>query len=243
MVSIPTGDPLAIDADGIARRYGARWVLKGVSLQVAPGEIVGLLGTNGSGKSTLLRVLATLLRPNGGSARIAGADLMREPDLVRERVGYLAHRPGVYDDLTALENLRFALQMQGGGRVTAEAALERVGLAPEAGARARGFSAGMQRRLALARLLLREPALLLLDEPYSNLDAAGIALMNEVLRDASARGAAAIVVLHETAPAAGLLTRLLQLADGRVRPAPGSPAGASSPQSAAGPATRIAEVA
>lgn len=249
MTSTLPPTPLAIDIEGITRRFGARWVLRGVSLQVAPGEIVGLLGANGSGKSTLLRVLATLLRPQGGSARVAGADLTDEPDLVRERVGYLAHRPGVYDDLTALENLRFATEMQGGGRLGAEAALERVGLAHEAGARVRGFSAGMQRRLALARLLLREPALLLLDEPYSNLDAAGIALMNDVLREAVARGAAALVVLHETAPAAGMLTRVLQLSEGRVRPAPGLPAapvgstGPGAPEVAAPRVVRVPEVA
>ncbi|MFN0098450.1 MAG: heme ABC exporter ATP-binding protein CcmA [Gemmatimonadaceae bacterium] len=217
MASTVFPDSPVIDIDGIARRFGARWVLRGASLQMHPGEIVGLLGANGSGKSTLLRVLATLLRPHGGSARVAGADLTREPDIVREQVGYLAHRPGVYDDLTALENLRFALAMQGGGRLTAEAALERVGLGHEAGARVRGFSAGMQRRLALARLLLREPVVLLLDEPYSNLDSTGIALMNEVLREARTRGAAALVVLHETAPAAGMLTRVMHLRDGRVR--------------------------
>ena len=95
----------AIDAHGVARRFGARWVLRGVSLQVRPGEIVGLLGANGSGKSTLLRIFATLLKPSAGTALVHGHDLSRGTDQVRAQVGFLAHSPGLYDDLSARENL------------------------------------------------------------------------------------------------------------------------------------------
>lgn len=206
----------AIEADGVTRRFGASWVLRGVSLRVAPGEIVGLLGANGSGKSTLLRVFATLLRPNGGVARIAGAHILDEADEVRRRVGFLAHDAGLYDDLTARENLRFAITMLGRPTVDLDALLARVGLSAVADRRVRGYSAGMQRRLALARLLLASPRVLLLDEPYSNLDADGIDLVNTLLRDAVAQGAAALVVLHETAPATGLLDRTISIIGGRI---------------------------
>lgn len=207
---------LAIEAEGVTRRFGASWVLRGVSLRVAPGEIVGLLGANGSGKSTLLRILATLLRANGGVARIGGVDVATDPDGVRRRVGFLAHSAGLYDDLTARENLAFAATMLGRPAEELDARLERVGLTAVADRRVRGFSAGMQRRLALARLQLASPRALLLDEPYCNLDSDGIALMNGTLRRAVADGAAALVVLHETAPATGLLDRTVTIADGRI---------------------------
>ena len=207
---------LAIDAQGIARRFGARWVLRGVTVQVRPGETVGLLGANGSGKSTFLRILATLLRPNAGTATVAGHDLVKNPDGVRSTIAFLAHTPGLYDDLTARENLTFVREMRGLPRADLDAILERVGLGSVADERVRGFSAGMQRRLVLARLLLAPAPVLLLDEPYSNLDAAGIALMNAVIRASAQQGGAALVVLHELAPTGGLLDRTVTLHDGRV---------------------------
>lgn len=206
----------AIEADGVTRRFGASWVLRGVSLRLARGEIVGLLGANGSGKSTLLRIFATLLRSNGGTARIGGVDVTEDADGVRRQVGFLAHSAGLYDDLTARENLQFAVTMLGLPAMDLDALLVRVGLIAVADRRVRGYSAGMQRRLALARLLIASPRVLLLDEPYSNLDADGIALMNTMLRSAAAQGAAALVVLHETAPATGLLDRTVTIVDGRI---------------------------
>jgi len=207
---------LAVDAQRIARRFGARWCLRGVSLQVRPGEVVGLAGANGSGKTTFLRVLSTLLKPNAGAARVYGHDVTRAADDVRRHVGFLAHTAGLYDDLTALENLRFAAEMLGRSPESLEASLDRVGLARVANDRVRGFSAGMQRRLALARLMLMHPRLLLLDEPYANLDAAGIDIMNAVITEVRNAGGAALLVLHELAPAAGMLDRVLTLVDGRI---------------------------
>jgi heme exporter protein A len=208
---------LAIEAQGVARRFGARWVLRGVSLQLQPGEIVGLLGSNGSGKTTLLRIFGTLLKPTAGEARIYGHDVVRETDAVRSELGFMAHTPGLYDDLTARENLRFGAMMLGlpeGNNL--DAALERVGLGHVINERVRGFSAGMQRRLAMARLLLRHARVLFLDEPYSNLDTAGIQLMNEIITEAGQAGGAALVVLHELAPAAGVLDRTITIVNGKV---------------------------
>ncbi len=214
---------LAIDASAVARRFGTRWVLRGVSMQVRAGEVVGLLGANGSGKSTLLRIFGTLLRPSAGAARVYGHDVVRAADQVRGAIGFLAHTPGLYDDLTARENLQFAAAMLGIGEdarvrvadTAIDAVLARVGLTHAADERVRGFSAGMERRLAVARMLLGKPRLLLLDEPYSNLDAEGIAMMSGIITEAVRNGGAALVVLHELAPAAGILGRTITLRDGR----------------------------
>ena len=206
----------AIDARDLARRFGDTWVLRGVTLRVDPGQVVGLLGANGSGKSTLLRIIATLLRPHAGQVSVFGHDVARDAMSVRATVGYLGHTPGLYDALTARENLRFAAEMLDRDTRDADAALERVGLARVSNEIVRGFSSGMQRRLALGRLLLVRPRLLLLDEPYSNLDREGIALMNAIIAEHVAAGAAAVVVLHEVTPAAGMLDRTVALIDGRA---------------------------
>ena len=205
-----------IEARGLGKRFGARWVLRGVTLAVQPGETVGLMGPNGSGKSTVLRVLATLLKPNAGSASINGSDVVTRANEIRGFTGYLAHAPGLYDDLTARENLLFAADMLGVSQDEAPRCLERVGLSRVANDRVRGFSAGMQRRLALARLILRNPKVLLLDEPYSNLDAEGIEVMNGLLTGVIAAGGSVLVALHEVAPARGLIDRTLVIDNGRI---------------------------
>ena len=213
-------DERAITTSALGRRFGLRWVLRGVSFELGRGEVAALVGPNGSGKSTILRVIGTLLRPTTGSVIVDGYDVARSPGEVRARVGYLAHSPGLYDDLTARENLRFAADMLGEPHARAEAALEQVGLMTVADDRVRGFSAGMQRRLAIARLVLRRPRILLLDEPYSNLDSDGVVLMNEIVAGVVRDGGAALLALHELAPAEGVLTRLLSLVDGRIAASP-----------------------
>jgi len=207
---------IAIRLDGIARRFGRRWVLRGVSLAVRAGETVGLVGHNGSGKSTLLRVVSTVLRPHAGRGRVWGHDLADEADAVRAGTAFFAHAAGLYEDLTAAENLAFAATMLGRGTHEIPTVLARVGLTAATHERVRGFSAGMQRRLALARVLLQQPRLLLVDEPYNNFDPAGIALMNEVVRETVGRGGAALLVLHDLSPAAGLLDRTVTMHDGRL---------------------------
>jgi heme exporter protein A len=206
---------VAVEMRGLARRFGPQWVLRGLTLAVERGESVGVLGANGSGKSTLLRILGTLLRPNSGSALIYGRDVVREAEDVRRMIGCLSHLPGLYDDLTASENMRFSAAMLGVAPARIPEVLERVGLSDFNSERVRGFSAGMQRRLAVARLLLTSPVLLLLDEPYSNLDAGGVELINATIDEVVRKGGAAIVVLHEVAPAIGVLDRCIRLVDGR----------------------------
>lgn len=188
-----------------------------MSVDVAPGEIVGIEGHNGSGKSTLLRVVATMLKPTGGEVAVFGRDIRKDPDWARSHLALLGVQPGLYDDLTARENLAFAADMLGLDHARIDETLERVGLKRESAERVRTFSSGMQRRLALGRLLMQRPRLLLLDEPYNSFDRAGVALVNEVIRDVvHTHGGAALVVLHDRHAADGLLDRVLTMHSGRL---------------------------
>jgi heme exporter protein A len=208
----------AISIREIAQRLGGRWVLRGISLSVDPGEVVAIVGHNGSGKTTLLRVLSTALRPTRGAGRIFGHDLVREADGVRAECAMLSHAGGLYADLTAAENLAFAQRMMG-GNVDMEAihhALDRVGIRRFADTRVRTFSSGMQRRTAVARLYLRDARLLLLDEPYNSLDGNGVALVDELIANVRARGGAAVVVLHDLQRTSTSFDRVVELANGRV---------------------------
>ncbi len=210
--------PAALELDGIVRRFGRRWVLRGVSLRVEPGAVLALTGRNGSGKTTLLRLVTTALRPTRGTGRVFGMDLVRDAAGVRDAVGLLGHHAGLYEDLTAGENLAFALRMYGRRAEAGPigAALEQVGLAGERDERVRGFSAGMRRRLALARLLLRPPRLLLLDEPYASFDVDGIQLVNLFAARVAAEGGAVVIATHELARARGLIDRTVRIVDGRL---------------------------
>jgi heme exporter protein A len=204
----------------VARRFGQRWALRGISLRVEYGEAVALIGANGSGKSTLLRIAATALRPTRGTAFVCGHDVVKEADAVRSLVGMLGHAPGVYEDLTAAENLRFTLQMLGrpAHREAIAESLALAGLAADERERVRGFSAGMQRRLALARLLIQAPRLLLLDEPYSAFDAGGIALVNALIDRTRTQGGAVVLVTHDLARARSVADRWVRLEGGHLAP-------------------------
>jgi len=206
----------AIALHDVAHRFGRRWALRGVSLAVPQGEVLALLGHNGSGKSTLLRVVATAIRPTRGSVRVHGLDAVRGPEAVREIVALLSTEPGVYGDLSALENLTFAAKMLGSDSepLALRRALDRVGLGREEHTLARTMSSGMQRRLSIARLLLRQPSVLLLDEPYNSLDAEGTELVNTLIRETRDRGGTVVLVAHDIARAGALPDRTLLMEDG-----------------------------
>lgn len=208
----------AISIDDIAQRLGGKWVLRGLSLRVDPGECVAVVGHNGSGKTTLLRVLSTVLRPTRGTGSIFGHDLVRDADGVRASCAMLNHGGGLYGDLTAAENLVFAQRMMG-ERADMHAikhALERVGMGAFANTRVRTFSSGMQRRTAVARLYLRDARLLLLDEPYNSLDGDGVSLVDELLASVRSKGGAAVVVLHDLERTNTEFDRVIELAQGRI---------------------------
>ena len=194
----PNERPPAVVTTDLARLFAGSAALAGVSLRVEAGRCVALLGPNGAGKATLLRLIATVIRPSYGSAAVDGLDVGRDVDLVRERVGYLSHATGLYDDLTARENLDFAATMLGTPDRTArvERALADVGLAERAGDRVRDFSAGMRRRLGIGRLLLGQASLVLLDEPTAALDADGMLLVERVLVAWREVGVTVLVASH-----------------------------------------------
>jgi heme exporter protein A len=210
--------PNGISLEGIAQRLGRAWALRGVSLVVPAGELVAIVGHNGSGKTTLLRVIATALPPTRGHGTIFGADLTRDANDIRAMSAMLTHGAGLYGDLSARENLEFAQRMTGDSvdRSLIDRVLSRVGLRDAADSRVRTYSSGMQRRASLARLFLREPKLLLLDEPYNSLDPAGGALVDELLVDVRARGGIGLVVLHDLDRSGVEFDRIIELRSGRV---------------------------
>ena len=167
----------ALQVDGLVRRYGEREALSEVSLSLAEGQTLVVFGPNGAGKSTLLRVLATLLRPHAGSVRVLGSDLAREPWKVRGRVGLLGHEPLLYRELSARENLRFHARLHGVAERRVQELLDAVSMSARAAEPLRTLSRGMVQRVAVARAVLHDPQLLLLDEPYANLDPAAVELV------------------------------------------------------------------
>jgi heme exporter protein A len=190
----------AIELRGLTRRYGEREALSDLTLALEPGRTLVVFGPNGAGKTTLLRILATLLRPHGGDARVLGHPLPREGWRVRGRIGFLGHAPLLYRDLTARENLRFHARLHGVALERVETMLERVGLARRADDPLHTYSRGMVQRAAVARAVLHEPDLLLLDEPTANLDPRAAELV-EPLIGASA-GRTRVVTSHD--PVGGL---------------------------------------
>jgi heme exporter protein A len=194
------GEPPAIELEGLTRRYGERVALADLTLSVPAGATLVVFGPNGAGKTTLLRLLATLLRPHGGSARVLGRELPGEGWAVRGRVGLLAHEPLVFADLSARENLRFHARLHRVGAARVEEVLEQVGLTARANDRVHTFSRGMVQRLSVARTVLHDPELLLLDEPRANLDPAAAELVEPLIGAGSGR--TRVVTSHD--PAGGL---------------------------------------
>ena len=204
----------AIDLRGLVRRYGERAALDGVSVQVPEGATLVVFGPNGAGKSTLLRVLATLLRPHAGEARVLGEQLPERDWAVRGRVGLLAHDALLYRDLSARENLRFHARLHRVPEARIEELLERTRLAGRADDPVRTLSRGLLQRVAVCRAVLHDPPLLLLDEPRANLDPAASELIEPLIGRASGR--TRVVTSHD--PAGGLAEAdlALGLRDGRV---------------------------
>ena len=204
---------LAIDLSDLARRYGAAYVLRGVNLKVTSGRTVVLRGGNGAGKTTLLRVLSTRLRPSRGGGRVLGFELLREAHRIRERIAYLSVFGGAYGALTARENLAFAARLYG-KHAQLDSYLERVGLESARDKLVRTFSSGMKKRLGIARLLLADAGLWLLDEPYTALDEPGRELVDTLLVEAKAAGKTVVMASHELERSARFADRVLSLEGG-----------------------------
>ena len=197
-------------ANGLTHWFGRELVLEGVDLVVDTGEHMAVLGDNGAGKTTLLRILATALRPTAGRLQIAGLDAFREKRRLRHHIGYLAHAPGLYPALSAVENLEFFCDLQEVSRTRVEEALDIVAMTSVARRRADKLSRGMQQRLAIARAILHEPRLLVLDEPDASLGEDAADLLTRVMQ-----GKTVIMATHDRALANRLCQRTLELRHGR----------------------------
>jgi heme exporter protein A len=197
----------------LARAYGERVALAGVTLELPRGATLAVFGANGAGKTTLLRVLATLLRPHGGEARVLGRALPREGWAVRGRIGLVGHEPLLYRDLTARENLRFHARLHDVPRARAEELLEAVGMARRGDEPVRALSRGMAQRVAICRALLHEPELLLLDEPLANLDPGAAGAVAPLIGRAS--GAARVLISHDVEKGLAEADLVLGLRGGR----------------------------
>jgi heme exporter protein A len=205
----------ALRLEGVTRHYGERTALEGVSVAVPAGRTLVVFGPNGAGKTTLLRILATLLRPHLGRASVLGRNLLSEAWAVRARIGLLAHEPLLYRELTARENLRFHARLHGVGFERVERALAEVGIDRRADEPIRTLSRGMVQRAAIARTVLHEPELLLLDEPYANLDPAAVEMVAPLIGPGGGR--TRVICSHD--PGGGLAEADLVLGLRAGRPA------------------------
>ena len=206
----------ALEAENLARRYGRRWALADVSFRVPPSAVVMVAGRNGSGKSTLFRVLSTVIRPDRGSAKIGGFDIVRYRYDVRRDVALLSHYNYLYETLTARENLNVAADHLGKSRSLVMPLLERVSMDSRADDPVATYSAGMRKRVSFARVLLQEPKLALLDEPYAQLDPQGFDLVDDVIEELKKRGTTILVATHQLERSAQHSDLALLLDAGRV---------------------------
>ena len=205
----------ALQLEGLARHYGEREALADVSLSLPDGQTLVVFGANGAGKTTLLRVLATLLRPHGGSVRVLGSRLPEEAWAVRGRIGLLAHEPLLYRELTARENLRLQARLHGIGFARVDELLELVQMDGRSQEPLRTLSRGMVQRVAVARAVLHDPQLLLLDEPHAHLDPAAVETLDALI--GAPCGRTRVICSHD--PGAGLAEADLVLGLRAGRPA------------------------
>lgn len=200
--------------DKVSKLFGSFAALRQVSVDLEPGRCYVLIGENGAGKSTLLRILAGLLRPSHGTVKVFGDN---EPHDVRGRIGYMSHAPMLYDELTGRENLTyFAKLYQGQACLAPDEVLSQVGLDPDLPRPLGQYSQGMRQRTSLARVLLSQPELLLLDEPFSNMDVESVRQMVELLARFRQGNRTIVITTHQRDSAAPIADYVLRLQAGRV---------------------------
>jgi heme exporter protein A len=206
----------ALEFHDVSKRYGRNWALARLSVVLPSGGSLLLTGHNGSGKTTFLRLLATVVRPTSGSVRLFGQDAVAEREALRPRIALLGHSTFLYEDLTARENGALLARLLGRPVRESDELLEQLGLGARADQPVRTFSAGMKKRLAIVRLLLKRPALALLDEPFGELDPEGIAEMEGHIRTLSRAGTTVVLATHQVEHGQSLCTARLHLASGRA---------------------------
>jgi heme exporter protein A len=205
-----------IEATDLARTFGSRTAVAGVTFSILPGECLAVFGPNGAGKTTLLRVLAGLLKPTSGSARVAGIALPGG-SLARSRVGLISHHTMLYDALSARENVSFAARLYGirDPRTRVDESLQRMLMLERADAPVRLLSRGMQQRVSIARAMVHQPQVVLADEPYSGLDESGARSLTALLGELRSSGTAVIIVTHNLAEGLSLATHAAVMQRGK----------------------------
>ena len=210
----------AIEAVGLTKRYGRLLAVDHISFQVEKGEIFGFLGPNGAGKTTTIRMLTTLTKPSEGTAKIFGYDVQREPISAKERMGIVPEISNVYDELSAWDNLLFTAELyhvrKGEAEKRAKELLEMFDLYEKKRNKAKGFSKGMRRRLAIAMGLMNKPDLLFLDEPTSGLDVQSALIIKDIVRDLNREGSAIFLTTHNIEEANVLCGRVAIIHKGRI---------------------------
>ncbi len=208
----PSSSDLAVRTEGLGRRFGERWAVRDLSLELHRGEVFGLLGPNGAGKTTTIRLLAALIGPSAGSARIDGLDLVREADGVRSRVGVLTEAPGLYEKLSAVRNLDFFGKLQGLPAAVRAERIERLlrlfDLWDRRHEPTGTFSKGMKQKLAIARALLHDPPVLFLDEPTAALDPEAAAIVRDAIATLRGEGRTIVLCTHVLPEAERLCDRI-----------------------------------
>ncbi len=221
-------DAPAIEIKGLSKSFGRTRVLRDMDLRVDWDEVLTVLGPNGSGKTTLIKILATLTRPDSGTVRVAGLDAARSGQRVRRLIGVVMHDSMMYDDLTAYENLRFAARMfaldRHGDRI--EEASERMGVADRLHQRVGTLSHGLKKRFSIAKALLHDPYILLLDEPESGLDQEALAMLGDVLVNGAGSARTVVMSTHDIERGLALGDRIAIIAGGSIA-YEGTPAGGS----------------
>ena len=208
----------AIELRKLTKAFGHQVALRGVDLSVADGEFLTLFGPNGAGKTTLIRIVASLARPTAGTVRVRGEDLDKKATTLRRHVGLISHNPLLYGDLTPDENLKFFARMYDlpdpAARI--DAVLEQVGLAARRRDPVRTFSRGMVQRLSIARAILHDPAIMLLDEPYTGLDLQAADMLRTVLQELAASNRTVILTTHNLEQGLEMCDRATILNKGKV---------------------------
>lgn len=210
-----SGTPI-VEVSDLTRAFGSRKAVAGVTFALAPGECLAVFGPNGAGKTTLLRLLAGLLKPSSGSAKLAGIPLPGGT-LARSRVGLISHHTMLYEALSARENVSFAARLYGirDPKSRVDDSLRRMSMLERAEAPVRSLSRGMQQRVSIARAMVHSPQVILADEPYSGLDDSGASSLTTLLRELRSSGTAIIIVTHNLAEGLSLATHAAVMQRGK----------------------------
>ncbi len=206
-----------IDIQNLTKRFGNYPAVNNVTMAVEEGDSFALLGPNGAGKTTLVRILGTLIKPNSGTVRIAGYDITEEQEEVKRVIGVVSHNPYLYDELSARENLDFFASAYGVPKEKTESLLERVGLLFRADDLVGTFSRGMKQRLSIARVLLHEPKVLILDEPSTGLDLKGRRIFYEILEELHSEGRTLLLTTHQMEEAERLCKKAAIMHKGTIK--------------------------